>query len=621
MTVAHLFLHVLICISILHYVNSSESDTLLEFKNSVTNGNKLTTWNPSTIPCNGNKPNWEGILCINDAISGIRLEGKGLGGIIDMNILTKLPSLITISFQNNSFEGEFPEFKKLRGLRSIFLTGNKFSREVPSNAFEGMRRLKKLYLADNHFKGRIPFSLTTLPRLRDLMLQNNQFEGAIPVFVSDKLMIVNFANNHLRGTIPKRLQKFPASQFSGNSELCGPPLKKCTAEIPTSTIILIASVVVAALAAITAAFLILRHFGPSAKDSFQVPPTYVKGATPSDHHDKMEQGCGKTTAKKIDSSHKLTFFRNDTEKFDLADLLKASAEILGGGVFGSSYKAALTREKVIVVKRFKHMNNVTNDEFVKHMRRLGKLNHPNLVPLIAFYYQEEEKLFVANYVQNFSLAVHLHGRRSNVRQTLDWPTRLKIVKGIARGLLHLYNELPSLIAPHGHLKSSNVLLNPEFDSLLTDYGLVPITNQEQARDVMISFKSPEYKQHGRITKKTDVWSLGVLILEIMTGKFPANSFQQSKGGDSELANFMDSVMKEEPTSDVLDKEMGGFDKRNEGQMLTLLNIGLNCCEPNVEKRWDIKEAVNRIEEVREKNDEDDDIKHSKRRTWLSFKKN
>ncbi|XP_023739637.1 pollen receptor-like kinase 4 [Lactuca sativa] len=624
MTVAHAYahlFHVLIYISILRHVNSSESDTLLEFKNSVTNGNKLTTWNPSTIPCNGNKPNWEGILCTNDAISGIRLEGKGLGGIIDMNILTKLPSLITISFQNNSFEGEFPEFKKLRGLRSIFLTGNKFSREVPSNAFEGMRRLKKLYLADNHFKGRIPFSLTTLPRLRDLMLQNNQFEGAIPVFVSDKLMIVNFANNHLRGTIPKRLQKFPASQFSGNSELCGPPLKKCTAEIPISTIILIASVVVAALAAITAAFLILRHFGPSAKDSFQVPPTYVKGATPSDHHDKMEQGCGKTAAKKIDSSHKLTFFRNDIEKFDLADLLKASAEILGGGVFGSSYKAALTREKVIVVKRFKHMNNVTNDEFVKHMRRLGKLNHPNLVPLIAFYYQDEEKLFVANYVQNFSLAVHLHGRRSNVRQTLDWPTRLKIVKGIARGLLHLYNELPSLIAPHGHLKSSNVLLNPEFDSLLTDYGLVPITNQEQARDVMISFKSPEYKQHGRITKKTDVWSLGVLILEIMTGKFPANSFQQSKGGDTELATFMDSVMKEEPTSDVLDKEMGGFDKRNEGQMLTLLNIGLNCCEPNVEKRWDIKEAVNRIEEVREKNDEDDNIKHSKRRPWLSFKKN
>ncbi|KAI3496311.1 hypothetical protein L1887_38668 [Cichorium endivia] len=618
MTVAHAYahlFHVLICISILHHVSSSDFDTLLEFKNSVTNGNKLTTWNPSTTPCNGNKPNWEGLLCSNDTISGIRLEGKELGGNIDMNILTKLPSLSTISFQNNSFEGEFPEFKKLRGLRSIFLTANKFSKEVPTNAFEGMRRLKKLYLANNAFKGRIPFSLTTLPRLRDLMLQNNQFEGAIPVFVNDKLTIVDFSNNHLRGTIPKRLQKFPASQFAGNSELCGPPLKKCKPEIPTSTIILIASVVVAALAAITAAFLILRKFGPSSKDALQVPPTYVKG-TPSDH-DEMEQGCGNAAAKKIDSSLKLTFLKND-EKFDLADLLKASAQILGGGVFGSSYKAALSPEKVIVVKRFKHMNNVTKDEFVKHMKRFGKVNHPNLVPLIAFYYREEEKLFVADYVQNFSLAVHLHGRRSNVRQTLDWPTRLKIVKGIARGLLHLYNELPSLIAPHGHLKSSNVLLNPEFESLLTDYGLIPITNQEQARDVMIAFKSPEYKQHGRITKKTDVWSLGVLILEIMTGKFPANSFQQSKGGDTELASFMDSMMKEEPTTDMFDKEMGGFDKRNEKQMLTLLNIGLSCCEPNIEKRWDIKEAVNRIEEVRE-NDEDDNIKHSKRRTWLSFK--
>ncbi|KAL4564422.1 hypothetical protein LXL04_028486 [Taraxacum kok-saghyz] len=610
----HLF-HVLVCISIVHLVNSSEIDTLMEFKKSVTNGNKLTTWNPSTTPCNGNKPNWEGLLCTNDTVSGIRLEGKDLGGIIDINILMKLPSLTTISFQNNSFEGEFPEVKKIRGLRSIFLSGNKFSKEVPENAFEGMRRLKKLYLGDNKFKGRIPFSLTTLPRLRDLMLQNNQFEGEIPAFVNDKLTIVNFANNNLRGPIPKRLQSFPASQFAGNSELCGPPLKKCTAEIPTSTIILIASVVVAALAAITAAFLILRHFGPSSKDA---PPTYVNKGSHSDH-DKMEQGCGKNGTKKIDSSLKLTFFRTDTEKFDLADLLKASAQILGGGVFGSSYKAALTSGKVIVVKRFKHMNNVTKEEFVKHMTRLGKLNHPNLVPLVAFYYREEEKLFVADYIQNVSLAVHLHGRRSNVRQTLHWPTRLKIVKGIARGLLHLYNELPSLIAPHGHLKSSNILLNPEFESLITDYGLVPITNQEQARDVMIAFKSPEYKQHGRITKKTDVWSLGVLILEIMTGKFPANSFQQSKGGDTELGNFLDSMMKEEPTSDVFDKEMGGFDNRNEGQMLTLLKIGLSCCEPNVDKRWDIREAVSKIEEVRE-NDEDDNIKHSKRPAWLSFKK-
>ncbi|KAI7726475.1 hypothetical protein M8C21_014053 [Ambrosia artemisiifolia] len=597
-------LHVIVFILIFRHVYAWENDTLLEFKDSLRNGEKLTTWDPSTIPCDGDFSNWEGVLCANDSVWGIRLEGKELGGNIDTKIIMNLPSLITISFQNNSLEGEFPMFKRLRRLRSIFLTANKFSKEIPMDAFDGMRRLKKLYLANNGFKGQIPGSLTALPKLRDLMLENNRFEGTIPTFVRDNLTFVNFANNRLHGPIPQRLQHFPKSKFSGNRALCGPPFGGCKEEIPTATIIMIALVFVAALAAITIAFIILQLLRPS---STEVPP-YKKGA--SLDHDQMEQGCGKAsgtiTAKKVDLSLTLTFLQDDTETFDLADLLKASAVVLGGGGFGSSYKTTLSPHKVLVVKKYNQMNNVTKDEFYKHMRKLGKLKHANLVPLIAFYYRKEEKLFLSDYIENISLAVHLHGSRSEVKERLDWPTRLKIIKGIARGLLHLYNELPSLITPHGHLKSSNVILNREFESLLTDYGLVPITNQDHARDVMIAFKSPEFKNHGRITKKTDVWSLGVLILEIMTGRFPANTFQYSKGGDLELTNFLDSILKEDVTVDMFDKEIGGFDKHNEGEMLKLLKIGLSCCEPNVEKRWDIKEVVDRIEEVRERNDNDND---------------
>lgn len=196
----------------------------------------------------------------------------------------------------------------------------------------------------------------------------------------------------------------------GNGELCGPPFEQCKPVIPTSTIIMIALVVVAAFAAITLAFIILQQFGSSSRDHLQVPP-YKKGA--SLDHDQMEQGCGKATepvnVNTMDPSQKLSFLKDDTEKFDLADLLKASAVILGGGVFGSSYKTIITSKKILVVKRYNQMNNVTKDEFCKHMRRLGKLSHPNLVPLIAFYYRKEEKLFVADYVENISLAVHLHG--------------------------------------------------------------------------------------------------------------------------------------------------------------------------------------------------------------------
>jgi serine/threonine protein kinase len=202
----------------------------------------------------------------------------------------------------------------------------------------------------------------------------------------------------------------------------------------------------------------------------------------------------------------------------------------------------------------------------------------------------------------------LSGRQGLGLPCLDWPTRLKIVKGIAKGLKHIYNELPSLIAPHGHLKSSNVLLDESLKPLLTDYGLIPVMNQEHAQELMVAYKSPEYLQHGRITKKTDVWSFGILILEILTGKFPANILQQGKGPSEEDSPFswVLSVVPEGCSAEeVFDKEMGGS-KNSEGEMRKLLKIGLACCEGDVEKRWDLKEAVERVKELRE-NDGDDDF--------------
>lgn len=118
---------------------------------------------------------------------------------------------------------------------------------------------------------------------------------------------------------------------------------------------------------------------------------------------------GSGSVKRGVESAKLSFVREDTEKFDLPDLLKASAEILGSGCFGSSYKAALSTGPVMVVKRFKQMNNVDKEEFQEHMRRIGRLKHPNLLPLVAYYYKKEEKLLITDYVEKGSLAVQLHG--------------------------------------------------------------------------------------------------------------------------------------------------------------------------------------------------------------------
>lgn len=135
--------------------------------------------------------------------------------------------------------------------------------------------------------------------------------------------------------------------------------------------------------------------------------------------DRMEQGkvaSGSSSPEKSNHSRKksepnvkITFLKEDRDMFDMTDLLKSSAEILGSGVFGSTYKAALNDGQMMVVKRFRHMNNVNKQEFHEHMRRLGRLSHPNVLPIVGFYYRKEEKLLVTDYVEKASLAAHLHG--------------------------------------------------------------------------------------------------------------------------------------------------------------------------------------------------------------------
>lgn len=174
---------------------------------------------------------------------------------------------------------------------------------------------------------------------------------------------------------------------------------------------------------------------------------------------------------------------------------------------------------------------------------------------------------------------------------------MKIIKGVAKGLAYLYSELPSLIVPHGHLKSSNVLLSESFEPVLTDYALVPVINPEHARQLMVAYKSPEFAQHSRTTKKTDVWGLGILILEILTGKFPTNYLTVGHNSEEGVA-WVNSIAKQQEDMEVFDKEMGET-KNNKGELKKLLKIGLACSEEDVERRWDLKEAIKNIEELQE----------------------
>ncbi|XP_006660296.2 pollen receptor-like kinase 4 [Oryza brachyantha] len=660
-----------------------EADALLKLKAGIEDGGgALRSWSPGTSPCDGDASNWAGVMCSGGSVLGLQLEKMGLSGTLDLRPLSSLTSLRTLSFMDNKFAGPMPDVRELGGLRAIFLSGNKFSGEIPADAFAGMGWLKKVVLSRNSFSGAIPSSLTAVPRLLDLQLNDNKFQGKIPDFPQKDLKQFNVANNELEGEIPANLKSLGSEMFAGNDKLCGGPVEaKCEAASPPPVTSPAASDKIGAspsppaatttaaatttttttgtaptedgtqqkptewsasfgvLAAFLGTVAIIcfavvalqrrreyntENFGPTAstKPAMQsLPPSPAKtthaaprGSAAANDDRSSSAGGGSTVARgKAGEQGRLTFVRDDRGRFfELQDLLKATAEVLGSANLGVCYRATLTSGHSVVVKRFKEMNRVGKEDFEEHMRRLGRLSHPNLLPLIAYYYRKEEKLLIHDYAPNKSLAHLLHGEGKGIKKAVvHWAARVKLVKGVARALQYLYDELPMLTVPHGHLKASNILLDERFQPLLTDYALVPVMNQSHSAQLMVAFRSPERKQFGRSSKKSDVWCLGILILEILTGRPPSyeaakpqqppppSDQPQPPPPENNLVGVVASTPEGEWLEAVVDADLRHEDDECKAEMVKLLKIGMACCETSVDSRWELKTAVDRIEELRE----------------------
>ncbi|PUZ59614.1 hypothetical protein GQ55_4G056600 [Panicum hallii var. hallii] len=599
----------------------SEADALHAFRAALRGPDggppgELSQWDTGS-PCDGDAQRWDGVKrCAGGRVVVLQLENLRLQGAApDLRLLAPLGGLRSLSLADNSLAGALPDVSALPALRSLYLSRNRLSGDIPDGAFAALRGLQKLDLSNNAFTGPIPSSIATSAKLKDVNLSNNNFSGPVP----EGLQHLGAAKVHVQG----------------NNLLCGPPVAPpCSSSSPASSssstsgsmkVLMIIAIVVVSIGALLAVAGVFAAVQARRNEPRYAGRTETLGGSPdaakikvtSAPAVKIEQSgvdqhggavtpavAGKRGGGRRDDHGKLVFIQEGRARFELEDLLRASAEVLGSGNFGASYKATLLDGPSLVVKRFKEMNGVGREDFAEHMRRLGRLAHPNLLPAVAYLYKKEEKLLVTDYMVNGSLAHVLHGGARSSLPPLDWPKRLKIIKGVARGLAHLYEELPMLMVPHGHLKSSNVLLDAAFEPVLGDYALAPVVTPQHAAQVMVAYKSPECAaQGGRPGRKSDVWSLGILILEALTGKFPANYLRQGRAG-TDLAGWVHSVVREEWTGEVFDKDMRGT-RSGEGEMVKLLKVGLGCCEPDVSRRWGLEEALARIEELRERDAGDD----------------
>ncbi|XP_024022761.1 cysteine-rich receptor-like protein kinase 10 isoform X1 [Morus notabilis] len=277
--------------------------------------------------------------------------------------------------------------------------------------------------------------------------------------------------------------------------------------------------------------------------------------------------------------------RGDNLQFTMDEIETATDNFsddnkIGEGGFGEVYEGTLPNGQKIAVKRLLGRSGLGAEQFKNEALLVAKLQHRNLVRLFGFCLEREEKILIYEYVPNRSLDYFLFDHEK--RSLLDWTRRYKIIGNIARGILYLHEDSRLRII-HRDLKASNILLDNDMNPKISDFGMAKVFVVDQTHGSTnriigtYGYMSPEYAMHGQFSVKSDVFSFGVLVLEILSGK--KNNFLHNQShGAGDLLSFAWGHWKEGTPLELLDPTLRHSFPRNE--VMRCIHMGLLCVQEN-----------------------------------------
>nr|CAD1826145.1 unnamed protein product [Ananas comosus var. bracteatus] len=443
--------------------------------------------------------------CVN--LNSLNAHGNKLNGTIPRSF-KKLESMTYLNLSSNNLKGPIPiELSRIGNLDTLNLSDNHLAGYIPGE-FGNLRSIMEIDISHNQLSGLIPQELGLLQNLFLLKLESNNLSGDIISLTNCfSLTVLNVSYNNLVGEIPtdNNFSRFSPDSFIGNPGLCGYWLSSsCRSSHPAER----APISKAAILGIALGGLVILLMILVAVCRPHNPPPFPDGSI----------------TKPVNVTPKLVILHMNMALHVYEDIMRMTENlsekyIIGYGASSTVYKCMLKNCKPVAIKRLYSHYPQSSKEFETELETVGSIKHRNLVSLQGYSLSPSGNLLFYDYMENGSLWDLLHGPTK--KKKLDWDTRLRIALG-AQGLAYLHHDCSPRII-HRDVKSSNILLDKDYEAHLTDFGIAKslcVSKTHTSTYVMgtIGYIDPEYARTSRLNEKSDVYSYGVVLLEILTGK-------------------------------------------------------------------------------------------------------